>query len=262
MASFINRSAQLSRNLKAKLAAGQVATMINANHPSANLAEKLGEFGFDAVLIDCEHGTAGPEKVEDMARGAHIGGLVSIVRPETGLEWVVRRYIECVVDGWMVPLVHNAAAAQAIVDAVRFGCALDHDDRFLIVMIESVEAVNNLDEILDVQGIDVFLVAPADIAKNIGALTTLRDWEEGKRSDELRTILDRAIKTIVDRGKTCGTLVSRTDVQSYIDKGVRLLYTHTNHMIASGSKEFLGCIKGAQSVGAQASRSNSPQECR
>jgi 4-hydroxy-2-oxoheptanedioate aldolase len=254
MASFINRSAQFSKNLKAKLARGQVATMINANHPSANLAEKLGEFGFDAVLIDCEHGTAGPEKVEEMARGAHIGGLVSIVRPETSLEWVVRRYIECVVDGWMVPLVHNAAAAQAIVDAVRFGCALDYEDRFLVVMIESIEAVKNLDQILKVQGIDAFLVAPADIAKNIGALTTLRDWEEGKRSEKLLQIVDGAIKTIVDSGKTCGTLVSRTDVQSYIDKGVRLLYTHTNHMIAAGSQEFLGCVKGAERVGAQASR--------
>jgi 2-keto-3-deoxy-L-rhamnonate aldolase RhmA len=251
MASFINRSAQFSRNLKAKLAAGRVATMINANHPSANLAEKLGEFGFDAVVIDCEHGTAGPEKVEDMARGAHIGGLVSIVRPETGLEWVVRRYIECVVDGWMVPLVHNAAAAQAIVDAVRFGCALDHEDRFLVVMIESMEAVKNLDQILDVQGIDAFLVAPGDIAKDIGALTTLRDWEDGKRSEKLLEIVDRAIKTIADRGKTCGTLVSRSDVQSYIDKGVRLLYTHTNHMIAAGSKEFLEIVKSAESVGAR-----------
>ena len=254
MASFINRSAQFSRNLKTKLANGQIATMINANHPSANLAEKLGEFGFDAVLIDCEHGTAGPEKIEDMARGAYIGGLVSIVRPETGLEWVVRRNIECVVDGWMVPLVHNAAAAQAIVDAVRFGCALDYEDRFVIVMIESVEGVKNLDQILKVQGIDAFLVAPADIAKNIGALTTLRDWEEGKRSPKLLEIVDGAIKTIVDSGKTCGTAVSRADVQSYIDKGVRLLYTHTNQMIAAGSKEFLGCVKGAERVGAHAGR--------
>src|SRR5262249_5729440 len=137
MASFTERSAQLTRKLKAKLADGQVATMINTDHASASLAEKLGEFGFDAVLIDCEHGTAGPERVEEMARRTHVGGMVSIVRPETGLDWLLRRYLVCGVNGWMVPLVHNASMARGIVDAVRFACPFDHDDRFLIVMIES-----------------------------------------------------------------------------------------------------------------------------
>lgn len=245
MASFIKRSGHLSRNLKAKLAAGEIATLINANHPSANLAEKLGEFGFDAVLIDCEHGTAGTERVEEMARGAYIGGMVSLVRPESSVEWVIRRYIECAVDGWMVPLVHNAAMAREIVDAVRFGCPFDCEDRFLILMIESIQAVNNLEQILDVPGIDAFLVAPADIAKNIHAITTKSEWEEGNRSEELQGIIDRAIATIVQHGKTCGTLVSVKDVQSYINKGVRLLYTHTNHMIAAGSKEFLSQVKSA-----------------
>src|SRR5262244_3005264 len=105
MASSTKPGGQLTRNLKTKLAAGRAATLINADHASPTLVEKLGQFGFDAVLIDCEHGTPGPERVEEMARGAHSGGLVAVVRPETGLDWLLRRYLVCGVDGWMVPLV-------------------------------------------------------------------------------------------------------------------------------------------------------------
>lgn len=250
MASFVKQGTELTRNLKAKLGAGQVATMISVDHPSATLAEKLGEFGFDAVLIDCEHGTAGPERVEEMARAAHVGGMVSVVRPETGLDWLLRRYLVCGVDGWMVPLVHNAAMARGIVDAVRFACPLDQDDRFLIVMIESIEAVNDLEQILDVQGIDVFLVAPYDLSRSMGIQHARPHWQENHATPELRDAMDHAIKTIVDAGKTCGVCVTpaSTDVEFYIDKGARLLYTHTDQMIAAGSKQLFKFIESTKSM--------------
>lgn len=99
MASFLKRDLAANRRLKAKLREGNVATMIHSSHPSPSLVEKLGECGFDAVLIDCEHGSAGPERVEEMARAASLAGIVSIVRPEDAMPWMVTRYLECGVDG-------------------------------------------------------------------------------------------------------------------------------------------------------------------
>jgi len=250
MSAFHERSAELARNLKAKLRSGQIATLINADHPSAGLTEKLGEFGFDAVLVDCEHGAIGPERVEEMARRAQIGGTVSIVRPETGLDWLLRRYLECGVSGWMVPLVHNAAMARGIVEAVRFACPFDYDARFLIVMIESIEAVNDLDQILNVEGIDAFLVAPYDLSRSMGPSHSRPHWLEKKLTPELRATMDRAIKTIVDAQKTCGVCVTPADAQSYVEKGARLLYTHADQMLAAGSEQFFENMKRTQSFGA------------
>jgi 4-hydroxy-2-oxoheptanedioate aldolase len=243
MSGFRERSAELTRNLKAKLRSGQIATLIAADHPSASLAEKLGEFGFDALLIDCEHGTVGPERVEEMARRAHIGGLVSIVRPETGLDWLLRRYLECGVSGWMIPLVHNAAMARDIVDAIRFACPFDCDNRFLIVMIESIEAVNDLDQILEVEGIDAFLVAPYDLSRSMGPLHSRPHWLEGTFTPVLRETMDRAIKAIVDADKTCGVCVTPGDAESYIEKGAHLLYTHADQMLAAGSELFFEAFR-------------------
>jgi len=245
MASFLKRSTAANKALKARMRKGEVTTLIHSSHPSASLVEKLGEYGFDSVLIDCEHGSATAERVEEMARAANLAGMVSIVRPEDSIPWMVTRYLECGVDGLMLPLIPNAAVAQSMVDRLRFSAPFDHEDRFLILMIETIEAVNNLPEIMKVEGVDAYLVAPGDLALSIGCVPITYEWQQGRRPKEVDAVVDRAISTIVDAGKVCGTLVNRNDVQTYIQKGVRLIYDHTNHMLASGSREFLDLVRHA-----------------
>jgi 2-keto-3-deoxy-L-rhamnonate aldolase RhmA len=245
MASFLKRDLSRNREIKAKLRGGEVVTLIHSSHPSPSLVEKLGEQGFDAVLIDCEHGSAGPERVEEMARAASLAKILSIVRPEESLPWMVTRYLECGVDGLMLPLIPNAAVAQQMVDRMRFSAPFDHQDRFIILMIETLEAVNNLPEILRVPGVDAYLVAPGDLAMSMGVSPITYEWQSGERPKELTQAVDRAIATIVDAGKVCGTLVNRNDVQSFIRKGVRLVYDHANHMLARGSRDFLDQVRGA-----------------
>lgn len=255
MASFLRRSMVANRALKARMRDGDLVTMIHSSHPSASLVEKLAECGFDAVLIDCEHGSATPERVEDMARAASLTGIISIVRPEDALPHLITRYLECGVDGFMVPLVPNAQVAQSMVDRLRFSAPFDHQDRFLILMIETIEAVENLPEILRVEGVDAYLVAPGDLALSIGSVPITYEWQNGRRPKEVDDVVDRAIRTIVDAGKVCGTLVNREDVQSFIQKGVRLVYDHANHMLARGSKDFLDTVAGARRE-AQAARAS------
>lgn len=255
MASFLRRSMVANRALKARMRDGDLVTMIHSSHPSASLVEKLAECGFDTVLIDCEHGSATPERVEDMARAASLTGIISIVRPEDALPHLITRYLECGVDGFMVPLVPNAQVAQSMVDRLRFSAPFDHQDRFLILMIETIEAVENLPEILRVEGVDAYLVAPGDLALSIGSVPITYEWQNGRRPKEVDDVVDRAIRTIVDAGKVCGTLVNRGDVQSFIQKGVRLVYDHANHMLARGSKDFLDTVAGARRE-AQAARAS------
>ncbi|WP_321897019.1 HpcH/HpaI aldolase family protein [Burkholderia cepacia] len=243
MASFLKRDQSAARALKAKLQSGDVATFIHSSHSSASLVEKLGEIGFDAVLIDCEHGSAGPKEVEEMARAANVAKMVSIVRPEDAAPWLITRYLECGVDGFMIPLVPNAEVAQTVVDRLRFSAPFDYKDRFIILMIETLEAVNNLPEILKVEGVDAYFIAPGDLALTMGAVPFAYEWQDGERGREVKETIDRAIKTIVDAGKVCGTLVNRGDVQSFIEKGVQLVYDHANHMLMRGSADFLDLVK-------------------
>jgi 4-hydroxy-2-oxoheptanedioate aldolase len=72
---------------KDKLKRGEVVVVVNPDHPSPSLTEFIGGLDFDGVFIDCEHGVASVERVQDMCRAARAAGVESIVRPET-----VRRY--------------------------------------------------------------------------------------------------------------------------------------------------------------------------
>lgn len=243
MAAFLRRNLTAVRTLKEKLYRGEVCTLIHTSHSSPSLVEKLGEIGFDAAMIDCEHGAIGPERAEEMARAASLAGIVSILRPEDPAPWMVTKYLECGVDGLMVPLVSDAETARKIVERFRFSDPFEYESRMLIVMIETIDAVNNLPEIMAVDGIDAFLVAPGDLALTLGASPITYEWQKGVTPEVVQTEVRRAISTIVGAGKVCGTLVNHTNVGEFLDQGVTLLYDHANHMLTYGARDFLSRLK-------------------
>ena len=236
----------MSKQLKDKLAKGQAVAVINPDHPSASLVESLGRFGFDGAFIDCEHGSANMETVEKMARAARVSGMASIVRPETNVPWLITRYLHRGVDGVMVPLVHTAEAARSVVQTVRYACPNDYDDRFIVVMIESAEGIDNLSDILKVEGIDVFFLGPGDLSQSMGYQSKV--WEGQERPAEVVLAMEGAFKTILGAGKVAGTLVNRLDVQSFVRQGVLFLYDHANHFLARGAKDFLDLVKAPHEV--------------
>lgn len=100
---------------KQKLQGGGTVLVLNPNFPSPALVEHVGELGFDAVFIDCEHGTADFERVEELARAARAGGMTSILRPWSNDPGLVTRYLDCGVGGIQFPHIEDGAAARAAV---------------------------------------------------------------------------------------------------------------------------------------------------
>src|SRR5690348_4030381 len=68
---------------KEKLAAGTPVSVIAPTYTSAGLVELLAQIGFDVIFIDCEHGPAGWEDVENMVRAAELWGSTAIVRVQS-----------------------------------------------------------------------------------------------------------------------------------------------------------------------------------
>ena len=88
---------------KERIAAGAVVDFINPDYPSPGLVEFLGRAGVDAIFIDCEHGSAGFERVEEMARAARLTGMAAIVRPMAADGGLMTRYLERGIDGLIGP---------------------------------------------------------------------------------------------------------------------------------------------------------------
>ena len=91
--------------------------------------EFIGGLGFDGVFIDCEHGVASVERVQEMCRAARAAGVQSIVRPETDAPYLLARYLDAGAGGIIVPHVETAAAVDRIVETVRYARPNDHEDK-------------------------------------------------------------------------------------------------------------------------------------
>lgn len=215
--------------LKQKLARGEVVTMLNPDHPSPSLVEFIGGLGVDAIFIDCEHGMAGPERVQEMCRAARLAGVVPVVRPEAHQPWLVTRYLDAGAGGVMVPHIDTAEDARQLVATVRNA---DAAAVLIVVLLESTLALDNLPSILGVEGIDVFFVGPGDLSKSLGL--------PGQRfHPQVRSRVEAAGRTIVAAGKVAGTLVRSDNAADYVNAGFRFLYEHANALLAESVRRFV-----------------------
>lgn len=243
----------MNTRIKDKLAAGQPATVIAPVASSAGLVELLGYMGFDGVFLDGEHGPAGWEDVEHMVRAAEVAGYSSVVRVEHNDGALITRALDRGASGVQVPHVNTAADALAVVkhakyapigergwsgwraslglDAQQFaGYANEHT--LVAVMLEEIEALHNLDEILRVDDVDVFFVAPGDLAQSMGLPGQVED-------PRVRSAIDDALRRIKAARRTSGTLVTPSTLDHYVDLGVGFIYVGVASLLGPAAADFI-----------------------
>jgi 2-keto-3-deoxy-L-rhamnonate aldolase RhmA len=216
---------------KEKLLRDDVVVVLNPDHPSASLTEFVAALGFDGVFIDCEHGMAGIERVQDMCRAARVVGVQSIVRPETDAPHLITRYLDAGAGGVMVPHIETPEAARKVVEAVRYARPNDHDDKVVVAMLESIAAIDRLDEMLSVEGVDVFFIGPNDLSQSMKLAGQIHH-------PEVKATIKQAAAKIRAAGRISGTLVVRENAAEYVAAGCRYLYEHANNFMALGALDF------------------------
>ncbi|MCX5516468.1 aldolase [Kaistia algarum] len=180
-----------TNRLKAKLKSGEKALGIWLQSADPTFAEISALIGFDAFIMDQEHGPGGVQAAIDMARAAAVTDTTSIVRVPSSDPIYLRRILDAGIEGVLVPMVESAEQAKSIADACRFpplgkrgnawditraagyGVARDymkrvHDETLVIVQLETVEGIKNARAIADVDGIDVIFIGPTDLAGSAG----------------------------------------------------------------------------------------------
>ena len=240
---------------KHKLERGETVVCLSG-HNSTHMIDQLGPVGFDAIWIEGEHGPVDFADIPDLTRACDLWGMTSVVRVNQNNAGIIYRTFDVGTQGIVVPHINTAAEAKAVVDAAKFhpignrgmftsrqGYGVPdyvhkaNDETLVVILIEDIIAVNNLEEILTVDNIDVFFVAPSDLAQTMGHLGGLQ------HPDVLATI-DKALGQIVASGRTAGTLVNDDNVEHYLGKGVRFLLTGWFDWVASGAQMFKTRLKG------------------
>ena len=235
---------------KEKLQRGEVVTTISGLQDS-DIIDFLGPLGFDAAWIECEHGPVDWDALGDMTRACDLWGMTSITRVNANDAGLITRTLDRGSMGIVVPHVSSAdAAEQAALSAKyapigyrgmfggrqSFGVSdyfhTANDQTMVVVLLEEAEALANIDEILKVDNIDVFFVAPSDLAQTMGHIGNVEH-------PEVQSAIETAIGKIVDAGRTPGTLASDANIERFKAMGVKFMMTSWNAWVARGASEFL-----------------------
>ena len=248
-----------NNRIKHKLAAGGVATVVSGiTHPDdidafGPIAEATG---IDGVWLEGEHGAVDAAELGNLTRACDIWGLTSVVRVNDNHQGLIYRTLDRGAQAVVVPHVNTRAEAENVVAGGKFAplgkrgmytsrqyYGVDgyvhrgNDETCLIVLIEDIAAHANLDEILTVDHIDVFFVAPSDFAASMGHI-----GETGHPA--VKEKIEDSIRRIVAAGKVAGSLTSNEDVAEYVAMGVRFVLTATKGWLQGGAAGFTAAARG------------------
>lgn len=158
------------------------------NNPAA--AEVMAMAGFDWVAADVEHGTHSIQDFAYLAKAVKAQGCVPIARVFDKSMASIRRILDAGAEGIIVPMIRTPEDAREVVRAAKFpplgvrgagaapycgyGVTLGdcfrtaNEDTLVIVMIETKEAVENIEEIMSIDGIDGMFLGPFDLSCSYG----------------------------------------------------------------------------------------------
>ena len=161
---------------------------------SPALVEIMGYSGFDWVSIDMEHTTISFADVEHLTRAAQCSGMIPLVRINENEPKLIMKSLDAGAAGVIIPHVTSAADIQKALSAARFApdgergkCGQVRGSRYgadgvawkdywrkansdviIVPLVEEREGIENLDEILAVDGVDVFWIGVGDLAQSYG----------------------------------------------------------------------------------------------
>lgn len=183
----------MSINLKDKLISNELTIGSWLTLPSTAIAEIMCNTGFDWIVVDLEHTTISLEQAGEMIRTIELSGSSSLVRLTSNDENQIKRVMDAGAQGIVVPMVKSATDAKRAVTATRYpplgnrgvglARAQEYGAKFeeylawqsdinfgpvVVVQIEHIDAVPNLKEILNVDGIDAFIIGPYDLSCSMG----------------------------------------------------------------------------------------------
>lgn len=242
---------------KEKLAAGKPISVVAPSYTSAGLVELLGRMGFDAIFIDCEHGPAGWDEVENMVRAAELTDATPIIRVQSNDPSTITRALDRGAGGVQVPHINTPEEAQAAVRAAKFAplgqrgyaggrsalgvkgnfTAHANEETMVVAMLEEAEALKNLDTILRVDHIDAFFIAPGDLSQSMG-------YPGQMDHPDVQAAIHDAVRRTRAAGRAPGVLTTNAEsARRYLDLGALFIYVSLASLLQPGARDFLSEFK-------------------
>jgi 2-keto-3-deoxy-L-rhamnonate aldolase RhmA len=249
--------------LKQRLYAGKAAFGVMCTFPAPAVVEMLGYLGFDWVLLDNEHGSITVDTAEACIAAAELSGTAPIVRPVANRPEVIAPFLDRGAWGVQIPHVNTADEARAAVDAVKYGpdghrgifsggrpatygftgttadYAKEANRQTLVcLMLEEVEAIQNLPELVTVPGVDVYFIGSGDLSQSMG--------HTGQQAHpDVQAMMERGIKMITAAGRIAGCSCPDNLVPKFLGLGVQYFHGSVGRLLQQSSNAYLQSMRQA-----------------
>jgi len=227
--------------IRDKLYDGQSVVGTWAIIPSVVHADIITSTGLDFVIIDREHGPISFETAQQMAMACVSNGASPIMRVGDIDKAAIQNVLDIGMHGVQIPNIENAAHANEVIDYSKFpplgsrgfspftragGFSMQNastlmqtanDNTLVILNVEGLEAVNAIDDILSIPGVDVIFVGLFDLSKALGIPG---DVDNPILIDTLQNIVEKASR----RDKFVGTISTNSErLCSFREMGVKYM---------------------------------------
>lgn len=220
--------------------------------PGANISRILARCEVDWVMVDCEHGNIDDAAMHDAVPTIAALGVSPIVRIPDLQPWMVKRALDCGAHGILVPLIRTVEEARSVVNAAKFpplgkrgfGSPLAmerfnpnptfteylqqaNDSLLTMLQIETKEALDAVDEIVAVPGVDLIFCGPFDLGNNIG-----HPILNGVMVPELVAAIKKIQEASQRAGKKCGIYsTSGAQAKQFAQEGWDMISVSTDATI-------------------------------
>jgi 2-dehydro-3-deoxyglucarate aldolase/4-hydroxy-2-oxoheptanedioate aldolase len=238
------------------------------------IAYILAAAGMDFLMLDLEHSSAGLESVQNIVRAARSAGITPLARVTDNEYAMIARVLDTGLMGIMVPRVETAEQARHAVSCARYpplgargfggrGPITDYEDAplaevlewvnentLIIVQVESLPAIDNLDEITRVAGIDAAVIGPNDLSISLGIPG---QYKHPLFLEAVDRIFETCLRNGVSPAMHTGDLES---VKASREKGARfLIYSNETRMLLGAAKAATKELAGERGFSPTVNRS-------
>lgn len=239
---------------KGELLIGTLVSM-----PSPEITEILSNTGYDWLFIDAEHGAFNPQQAQSMLQAA--GDVPCVIRVPSGDEVWIKKALDIGAAGIIVPQVHTAEQAKQIVKSCKYspqgsrGVGIGRAHKYgmgfedyikkanrntaVILQAESRQAIDNIEAITAIKGVDAVLIGPYDLSASLGKIGQVSHPVVVKA-------IDKVIKACKKTGVKLGFFGVNADaVKPYMKKGFTLITVGVDTLfLIKSAKETLAAVRG------------------
>ncbi len=249
-----------AKRLKARLKAGEVCFGAQIAFSDPAVAEILGRAGYDWLLVDTEHSANTTQTVRTMLQAASSTNAVLLARPLCFDPYEIRRFLDLGSPGVICPFINTGKEAQDLVQACRYPPAgirgygprragvygFDAEEYFkeandallCIPIIESRQSVENIEEIVSVEGIDGVCIGPMDLSISLGLF---KQFESPGYLDAYEKVRQACRKYKKAMGTACYSLDHARRCASRGDQ--LLLVGGDDHYLSSEARRWVEALR-------------------